>query len=104
MGFIEARAVHQLATFEAGLTFARSEGFISAPETNHAIRVGIDEAIKCRESGQAKTILIAHSGHGYFDMSAYDQYLSNKLSDYEYPEEKVREALSSLPQVSCESI
>ncbi len=100
LGFIEARAVPQLATFEAGVTFARSEGFISAPETNHAIRVGIDEAIKCRESGKAKTILIAHSGHGHFDMSAYDQYLSGKLSDYEYPADKVKEALASLPKVS----
>jgi tryptophan synthase beta chain len=104
LGFIEARAVQQLATFEAGITFARTEGFVSAPETNHAIRVAIDEAIKCRETGQAKTILLAHSGHGHFDMAAYEQYLSGKLSDYEYPEEKVKEALSSLPKVSCESL
>ena len=80
--------------------FARSEGFISALETNHAIRVAIDEAIKCRESGQAKTILIAHSGHGYFDMAAYDQYLSGKLSDYDYPADKVKEALAFLPKIS----
>jgi tryptophan synthase beta chain len=100
LGLMEARAVPQLATFEAGVTFARSEGFISAPETNHAIRVTIDEAIKCRETGQAKTILLAHSGHGYFDMSAYEQYFSCKLSDYDYPEEKVKEALVHLPKVS----
>jgi tryptophan synthase beta chain len=100
LGFIEARAVPQLATFEAGLQFARTEGFISAPETNHAIRVAIDEAIKCRETGQAKTILLAHSGHGYFDMTAYEQYLTGKLSDYDYPAEKVKEALSHLPKVS----
>jgi tryptophan synthase beta chain len=104
LGLIEARAVQQLATFEAGVAFARSEGFISAPETNHAIRVAIDEAIKCRETGQAKTILFSHSGHGYFDMAAYEQYLSGKLSDYEYPAEKVKEALASLPKVECDSI
>ncbi|MBI4284300.1 MAG: TrpB-like pyridoxal phosphate-dependent enzyme [Chloroflexi bacterium] len=99
LGFVEARAVPQVATFEAGVTFARTEGFVSAPETNHAIRVTIDEALKCRETGEAKTILLAHSGHGHFDMAAYDQYLTGKLSDYEYPEEKVREALAHLPKV-----
>lgn len=98
LGLIEATAVPQLATFEAGITFARTEGIISAPETNHAIRVTIEEALKCRESGEAKTILLAHSGHGHFDMAAYESYLSGKLTDYEYPEEKVREALDSLPR------
>ncbi len=99
LGLVEARAEHQLATFEAGVTFARTEGIISAPETNHAIRVVIDEALKCRESGESKTILLAHSGHGHFDMAAYDAYLSGKLTDYEYPEDKVKEALASLPEV-----
>jgi tryptophan synthase beta chain len=99
LGFIEARAVPQLATFEAGVTFARTEGIISAPETNHAIRVTIEEALKCRESGEAKTILLAHSGHGHFDLAAYDSYLSKKLTDYDYPAEKVKEALASLPKV-----
>jgi tryptophan synthase beta chain len=99
LGLIEARAVNQLPTFEAGLTFARSEGFISAPETNHAIRATIDEAIKCRESGEKKVILFNHSGHGHFDMAAYDAYLSGKLSDYEYPAEKVKEALACLPTI-----
>jgi tryptophan synthase beta chain len=99
LGLIEAQAVPQLATFEAGVTFARTEGIISAPETNHAIRVAIDEALKCRESGEAKTILLAHSGHGHFDMAAYESYFTNKLTDYEYPEEKVKEALASLPRV-----
>jgi tryptophan synthase beta chain len=99
LGFVEARAVPQLATFEAGITFARSEGIVSAPETNHAIRVTIDEALKCKETGEAKTILLAHSGHGHFDMAAYEAYLSGKLEDYEYPEEKVNEALAHLPQV-----
>jgi len=99
LGLVEARAEHQLATFEAGVTFARTEGILSAPETNHAIKVTIDEALKCKESGEAKTILLAHSGHGHVDMAAYDAYLSGKLTDYEYPEEKVKEALTHLPEV-----
>jgi len=99
LGLVEARAVPQLATFEAGVTFARTEGIVSAPEANHAIRVTIDEALKCRESGEAKTILLAHSGHGHFDMAAYEAYLSGKLQDYDYPEEKVKEALTHLPEV-----
>ena len=99
LGFVEARAVPQLATFEAGVTFARTEGFVSAPETNHAIRVVIDEALKCKETGESKNILLAHSGHGHFDMAAYDAYFSGKLEDYDYPEDKVKEALSHLPDV-----
>ena len=99
LGLVEARAEHQLATFKAGVTFARAEGIIGAPETNHAIKAVIDEALKCRESGESKTILLAHSGHGLVDMAAYDAYLSGKLSDYEYPEEKVKEALAHLPKV-----
>jgi len=99
LGFVEAQAVHQVATFEAGVKFACTEGIISAPETNHAIKVTIDEALKCRESGEAKTILLAHSGHGHFDLGAYEEYISGKLQDYEYPEAKVKEALKHLPQV-----
>ncbi len=99
LGFVEAKAVPQRATFEAGITFARTEGFISAPETNHAIRVAIDEALKCKESGESKVILMAHSGHGHFDMAAYESYLTGKLTDYDYPEDKVHEALASLPQI-----
>jgi len=99
LGLVEARAEPQVATFEAGVTFARTEGIVSAPETNHCIKAAIDEALKCKESGESKTILIAHSGHGHFDMAAYDAYLSGKLEDYDYPEEKVKEALASLPEV-----
>ena len=101
LGLIEAKALPQMATFEAGITFARTEGILSAPETNHAIRVTIDEALKCKESGEAKTILLAHSGHGHFDMGAYEQYLSGKLEDYAYPEEKVKEALTHLPEIQA---
>jgi tryptophan synthase beta chain len=102
LGLVEGIAVHQLATFEAGITFARAEGIISAPETNHCIRVAIDEALKCKESGESKTILIGHSGHGHVDMGAYDAYFSGKLVDYEYPKEKVDEALSHLPKIALE--
>jgi tryptophan synthase beta chain len=102
LGFVEAKAVPQLATFEAGVTFARTEGIISAPETNHAIRVTIDEALKCKQEGKSKVILLAHSGHGHFDMGAYEQYLSGKLQDYAYPEDMVKEALKSLPEVPAE--
>ncbi len=99
LGLVEARAEYQIPVFEAGVKFARTEGIISAPEPNHCIKVAIDEALACRESGEAKTILIAHSGHGHFDLAAYDEYLSGRLPDYEYPEEKVREALAELPKV-----
>ncbi len=99
LGLIEARAEYQVPVFEAGVKFARTEGIISGPEPNHNIKAAIDEALKCKESGESKTILIAHSGHGHFDLAAYDQYLSGKLEDYKYPEEKVKEALASLPEV-----
>jgi tryptophan synthase beta chain len=99
LGLIEVRAEHQLATFEAGVQFARTEGIITAPEPNHDLRVAIDEALKCKEEGVSKNILIAHSGHGHFDLAAYDEYLSGRLKDYDYPEDKVKEALTHLPKV-----
>jgi len=99
LGLVEARAEHQLATFEAGVQFARTEGIITAPEPCHDIRVAIDEALKCKESGEAKNILIAHSGHGHFDLAAYDAYLSGKMQNYEFPEDKMKEALASLPKI-----
>jgi len=97
---IEAVAVHQNATFEAAVTFARTEGFVPAPESAHAIRVVIDEALRCRESGQARTIAFNLSGHGLFDLGAYERYLAGKLEDQEYPAEKVRQALADLPKVA----
>ncbi len=100
LGLIEAQAVNQVPVFEAAVQFARTEGYISAPETSHAIRVAIDEALKCKQSGEAKNILLAHSGHGHFDLSAYENYLSGKMQDYPFPENKMREALASLPVVS----
>ena len=98
-GIIEARAVQQTPAFEAAVLFARTEGIIPAPEPSHAIRVAIDEALKCKESGEAKTILFNLCGHGHFDMAAYDQYLSGKLEDYAYPQAEVEAALAGLPQV-----
>jgi len=99
LGLIEARAEHQMATFEAGVQFARTEGIITAPEPCHDLRVAIDEALKCKEEGKSKNILIAHSGHGHFDLAAYDAYLSGKMVDYDFPEEKMDEALANLPKV-----
>ncbi|MDY6893789.1 MAG: TrpB-like pyridoxal phosphate-dependent enzyme [Chloroflexota bacterium] len=99
LGFIEARAVYQIPTFQAAVQFARSEGIIPAPEPAHAIKVVIDEALKCKESGEKKNILLALSGHGHFDLGSYEKYLAGQLEDYEYPKEMVEEALKQLPQV-----
>jgi len=99
LGLIEAVAVPQTKVFEAGIKFARTEGIITGPEPCHNIRVAINEALKCKEEGKSKTILIAHSGHGHFDLAAYDSYLSGKLQDYAYPEEEVRKAMLELPKV-----
>lgn len=99
LGLIEARAVMQNDVFSAGVSFARSEGIVPAPESNHAIAVVRQLAEECKQSGEAKTILFNLSGHGHFDMAAYDNYLDGKLEDYAYPEEKVKEAIKNLPKV-----
>lgn len=96
---VEAVAVHQNPTFEAAVTFARAEGIIPAPESAHAIRVVIDEALRAREAGQRRVILFNLSGHGHFDMQAYDEYLSGRLQDYAYPKEAVEQAMALLPKV-----
>ena len=80
-GVIEARAVHQTATFEAGVRFARTEGIVPAPESNHAVRVAIDEALAAKEEGRQRTILFNLSGHGHFDLAAYEKYLAGSLED-----------------------
>ena len=97
--FIEARSVHQRASFEAGVAFARAEGILPAPEPTHAIRVAMDEAIEAREAGEARVILFNLCGHGHFDLSSYERYLTGELEDYEYPREKVEAALAALPVV-----
>ena len=99
-GIIEAVCYPQLKCFEAAITFSRAEGIIVAPETSHAVACVIDEALKAKEEGKEKTILFNLSGHGHFDMAAYEKYLAGELSDYEHPEEKIREALAHLPKAS----
>ncbi|NJD56768.1 MAG: TrpB-like pyridoxal phosphate-dependent enzyme [Nitrospirae bacterium] len=96
---IEAVAYGQTACFEAAITFAKSEGIIPAPESSHAIRGAIDEALKAKEEGMQKTIFFNLSGHGYLDLTAYADYLAGKLEDYAYPEEMIKEALKKLPVV-----
>jgi len=96
---IEAVALPQNPVFEAAVTFARTEGIVPAPETAHAIKAAIDEALKCKESGEEKIIAFNFSGHGHFDLSAYDSYMEGKLEDYEYPDDKIKESLKNLPKV-----
>jgi tryptophan synthase beta chain len=98
-GVIEARAVPQVATFEAAVQFARTEGILPAPEAAHAVRGAIDEALLARKEGKRKTIVFNLSGHGFLDLSAYEAYLSGRLQDYEYPATRVQEALRHLPRV-----
>jgi tryptophan synthase beta chain len=101
LGLIEARAVKQLGSFEAAVTFARAEGIVPAPESSHAIRVAFDEALRCKQEGKAETILFNLSGHGHFDMQAYTDYFAGKLADREYDEEALQLALAGLPQVAA---
>lgn len=96
-GLVEAQAVPQRAIFEAAMLFAQNEGILPAPESAHAIRAAIDEAERAREEGKEKSIVFCLSGHGHFDLTAYDNYLTGKLEDTEYPEDKIQEVLSSLP-------
>jgi tryptophan synthase beta chain len=96
-GIIEAVNYPQLKCFEAAIVFARSEGIFAAPETSHAICGVIEEAQKAKEEGKEKTILFNLSGHGHFDMAAYEKYMAGELTDYEYPEKRVQDALAHLP-------
>jgi len=95
LGYIESKALLQTAVFDGALLFARTEGFVPAPETSHAIRAAIDEARK----NDKKCIVFCYSGHGHFDMAAYDAHLAGNLEDYEHPEEKIAEALHHLPKI-----
>lgn len=96
---IEATAYHQNEVFKAAVQFTRAEGITPAPESAHAIKQAIDEAIRCRDAKEGKTVLFNLSGHGFFDLTAYDSYLAGGLEDFEYPEEKIEEALAQLPNV-----
>jgi tryptophan synthase beta chain len=98
-GDIEARSVHQLASFAAGVQFARAEGILPAPEPTHAIRVAIDEALDAKARGEERVILFNLCGHGHFDLSAYEKYLNGSLEDFEYPADAVAAALERLPKV-----
>jgi tryptophan synthase beta chain len=98
---IEAVAVKQTSVFEAAVQFARTEGIVPAPESSHAIRVAIDEALRAREAGKPQTILFNLSGHGLFDLGGYQQYIAGKLQDFEYPLEEVERAIARLPKVSA---
>jgi len=99
-GHIEAVAIDQVDTFEAAAIFSKAEGIIPAPESAHAIRAAINEANKCKEEGVSKVIAFNLSGHGLFDLASYDEYLHGNLQRYQYPEEKIKEAMKNLPEVS----
>lgn len=99
-GDVEARSVDQLATFEAAVQFARVEGIVPAPESAHAIRAAMDEALACKESGDEKVIVFNLSGHGHFDMASYAAYFAGELQDYDYPREAIASAMAELPDVA----
>ncbi len=101
-GYIEARAVKQLETFEAAVVFARAEGIVPAPESAHAIRTTIDLALEARDRNQETVILMGLSGHGHFDLAAYDAFLSGSLTDYDHPEAAIASAVGRIPRVSGE--
>jgi tryptophan synthase beta chain len=98
-GIVEPRAFQQPEIFEAAITWARTEGALPAPETAHAVKAGIDEALKCKETGEEKCIVIAYSGHGHFDLAAYDAYLSGEVVPFELPQEEIDRALAELPDI-----
>jgi tryptophan synthase beta chain len=98
-GNIEAVAIRQRATFEAGVRFARAEAIVPAPETSHAIKVVLDEAERAKQEGRATVILFNLSGHGHFDLTAYERFLAGKLEDYEYPAQEVARAMETVPAI-----
>jgi pyridoxal-phosphate dependent TrpB-like enzyme len=97
---VETVAYHQNECYEAACIFAKTEGLIAAPETSHAIRAAIDEAMQCKETGEAKTIAFNYSGHGYLDLGGFDKYLAGELLDYDYPAEAIQKSLAKLPKVT----
>jgi tryptophan synthase beta chain len=101
-GVIEAVAIDQLDAFESAVTFARSEGIVPAPESAHAIRGAVNEALAARDAGEERTILFGLSGHGNFDLAAYQNYLNGKLTRYEHPQAAIDEALRHLPEVAAD--
>ena len=99
LGLMEAVAYNQVECFEAAVLFARNEGIVPAPESSHAIKGAIVEAMRCKREGKSETILFNLSGHGHFDMTSYDRYLTGQLEDFDYPKEAVEESLKHLPKV-----
>ena len=99
-GLIEARSVGQTELFQAAQQFARVEGILPAPESSHAIRVAIDEALKCKETGEEKNIVFGLTGTGYFDMVAYGKYNDGDMSDYIPTDEEIAKSLANLPKVN----
>jgi tryptophan synthase beta chain len=97
LGHIDAKAYTQVPVFDAALKFAQTEGILPAPESAHAIRAAVDEALAAREEGRARVILFCLSGHGHFDLSSYENYLTGKLQDYEYPGQAVAKAMEGIP-------
>jgi tryptophan synthase beta chain len=98
-GIVTPVAVLQNPVFQSNVLFAKCEGIIPAPESGHAVKVAIDEALKCKESGESKTILFNLSGHGHFDMSAYDEFINSKLPDYELEDEILKKGFEGIPKV-----
>ena len=96
---MEAVSVEQTKVFEAAVMFARKETILPAPESAHAIRTAVDEAIRCRETGEAKTILFGLTGTGYFDMTAYSAYLEGRMTDYVPTDEELEKGFASLPKI-----
>ena len=102
-GYLEARAYDQLDCFKAALDFAQAEMILPAPESSHAVKAAIDEALLAKEEGAEKTILFCLSGHGYFDMGAYENYLAGKLQDTPFSEEALQKSLAGLPKIEAGS-
>ncbi|NHJ48552.1 MAG: pyridoxal-phosphate dependent enzyme, partial [Asgard group archaeon] len=99
LGIIDAQAYLQNPTFKAATLFAQTEGFLVAPESAHAVKAVIDDALECKKTGEEKVIVFNNSGHGHFDLAAYDAYFAQQLVDYEYPEKLVKKAIADLPQI-----
>ena len=97
-GYMEARSVEQTAVFKAAEQFARIEGILPAPESSHAIKVAMDEAVKCKETGEEKTIVFGLTGTGYFDMVAYEKFHDGKMEDYIPSDEDLRKGFDGLPK------
>ena len=97
-GYMKATSVEQTSVFQAAEEFARVEGILPAPESSHAIKVAIDEALKCKETGEAKTILFGLTGTGYFDMTAYERFNDGKMTDYVPTDKELKKGLKGIPK------